>query len=154
MRGGGGSARATGGGSTSDGLSLAESSAASPVRLSAGGDFAEVVITYTVTMGARHPAAATCSVPGPANWDGPALAGAREAHAAALAAAVRHAAAEAALRVVQAETAATRYRLRAVRDRWIPRLHEALAQVEFSLEEQERADGARLRQALRRPRGG
>lgn len=123
------------------------------VRLSAGSDFAEVTITYTVTMGARHPATAACSVPAPVTWDGPALAGARQAHAAALAAAVRHAAALAALRVVGAETAATRYRLRAVRDRWIPRLQEALAQVEFSLEEQERADGARLRQALRRPPG-
>ena len=45
--------------------------------------------------------------------------------------------------MIEAETAATRYRLRAVRDRWIPRLQEALTQVEFVLEEQERADGAR-----------
>ncbi len=122
------------------------------VRLAAGQEFAEVTVSYTVTMGARHPDGTECVVPGPATWDGPALAAARQAHAAALAAAVRHAAASAAVSVIEAETAATRYRLRAVRDRWIPRLQEALTQVEFVLEEQERADGARLRQALRQPR--
>lgn len=122
------------------------------VRLSAASGFAEVTISCAVTMGVRYPAAAECSVPAPATWDGPAVADARQAHAAALAAAAAHAAAIAAVRVIGAETAATRYRLRAVRDRWIPRLQEALAQVEFSLEEQERADGARLRQALRQPR--
>ena len=124
------------------------------VRLAAGREFAEVRVSYTVTMGARHPDGTDCAVPGPATWDGPALAAARQAHADALAAAVRHAAASAAVSVIEAETAATRYRLRAVRDRWIPRLQEALTQVEFVLEEQERADGARLRQALRQPRQG
>jgi V/A-type H+-transporting ATPase subunit D len=123
------------------------------IRLSAGGELATVTVSFTVTMGARHPGSASCSAPGPVTWEGPAVADARRAHADALAAAVAHAAALAALRVIEAETAATRYRLRAVRDRWIPRLREALAQVEFSLEEQERADGARLRQALRRPAG-
>lgn len=119
------------------------------VRLAAGSELAEVTIAYTVTMGARHPASAACTVPPAATWDGPVLAEARRAHAAALAAAVQHAAALAAVRVIGEETAVTRYRLRAVRDRWIPRLQEGLAQVKFSLEEQERADGARLRQALR-----
>ncbi len=123
------------------------------VRLAAGTEYAEVTITYTVTMGARHPASTRCSVPAASTWDGPVLAAARQAHAEALAAAVRHAAASAAVAVVEAETAATRYRLRAVRDRWIPRLQEALVSVQFSLEEQERADGARLRQALRRSGG-
>jgi V/A-type H+-transporting ATPase subunit D len=122
------------------------------VRLAAGRELAEVTVSYTVTMGARHPDGTDCTVPRPATWDGPALAAARQAHADALAAAVRHAAAAAAVSVIAAETAATRYRLRAVRDRWIPRLAEALAQVEFSLGEQERADGARLRQALRQNR--
>lgn len=74
---------------------------------------------------------------------------ARAAHRAALAAAVEHAAAAAALAVMEAETATTRYRLRAVRDRWIPRLQQALTQVKLSLEEQERSDAARLRRALR-----
>ena len=70
-----------------------------------------------------------------------------EAHRAALAAAVRHAAAAEALRVLEAETVVTRYRLRAVRDRWIPRLEQALAEVTFAIEELERADAARLRLA-------
>ena len=53
----------------------------------------------------------------------------------------------AALRIMEAETAVTRYRLRAVRDRWIPRLEQALAEVTFEIEELERADAARLRLA-------
>jgi V/A-type H+/Na+-transporting ATPase subunit D len=53
--------------------------------------------------------------------------------------------------VIEAETTATRYRLRAVRDRWIPRLSQALAEVEFALEELERADVARLRMSRREP---
>ncbi len=114
---------------------------------------AQVTISYTVTMGARHPAAARCVTGQPANWEGPAVAEARRAYAAALDAAVRHAAASAALAVLEEETTATRYRLRAVRDRWIPRLTEALAQAKLALEEQERADAARLRRAAQRAAG-
>jgi V/A-type H+-transporting ATPase subunit D len=76
---------------------------------------------------------------------------ARQAHRAALAAAVRHAAAAEAERVIEAETVATRHRLRAIRDRWIPRLERALAEVTFAIEEQERADAARLRLAAGTP---
>lgn len=123
------------------------------IRLAAASEFAKVKISYTLTMGARHPAAAECSVPETLSWEGSAVTSARQAHAAALTAAVRHAAATAALSVIEAETAATRYRLRAVRDRWIPRLEAALTEVEFMLEEQERADGARLRQAMRQSPG-
>jgi V/A-type H+/Na+-transporting ATPase subunit D len=82
---------------------------------------------------------------------------ARQAHAAALEAAVRHAAAAEALRVIEAETLATRYRLRAIEDRWIPRLEQALTEVTLALEEQELADAARLRLAVgpnRRPGHG
>ena len=49
---------------------------------------------------------------------------------------------------------ATRYRLRAIEDRWIPRLEQALAEVTFALEEQELADAARLRLAVRSGRPG
>ena len=115
------------------------------VRLAAGGADAQVTISYTVTMGARHPAGARCTIGEHKGWDGAAVAAARHAHRTALAAAVRHAAATAALAVIEAETEATRYRLRAVRDRWIPGLSQALAQVEFALEEMERDDAARLR---------
>ncbi len=108
---------------------------------------AEVTVLYTVTMGARHPAGAQCAAGRAEGWEGAAVAAARQAHRSALAAAVQHAAATAAVAVVEAETNATRYRLRAVRDRWIPRLSQALTDVEFSLEELERADAARLRRA-------
>jgi len=124
------------------------------IRLAAAGTFAEVTISHADTMGLRYPADATCATPPPVGRDGPALAAAREAHRAALTAAVQHAAAAEALRVLEAETAATRYRLRAVRDRWIPRLKQALAEVTLALEEQELADAARLRLAVgsnRRP---
>ena len=119
------------------------------IRLAAADTFAEVTISYAATMGVRYPAEATCTTPPPAGRDGPALAAAREAHCVALAAAVQHAAAAEALRVVEGETVATRYRLRAVRDRWIPRLEQALAEVTFTIEELERADAARLRLAAR-----
>jgi len=117
------------------------------IRLAAAGGFAEVTIPRTATMGVRYPADATCTTPPAAGGEGPAVAAAREAHRTALAAAVRHAAAAEAHRVLEAETAVTRHRLRAVRDRWIPRLEEALAEVTFAIEEQERADAARLRLA-------
>ena len=124
------------------------------IRLAGGAD-AQVTISYTMTMGARHPAGARYTAAGPAGWDGAAVAAARQAHRAALAAAVRHAAAAAALAVIEAETNATRRRLRAVRDRWIPGLSQALAHVEFALEETERDDAARLRIVRRGPgRGG
>ena len=121
------------------------------VRLAAGRADAQVTITYTVTMGARHPADAQYTVGEPEGWDGAAVAEARRAHRAALAAAARHAAAAATLAVIEAEATATRYRLRAVRDRWIPALSQALVQVQFALEEMERDDAARLRIVRREP---
>jgi V/A-type H+-transporting ATPase subunit D len=117
------------------------------VRVAADGLFADVTISYGTTMGVRHPVGATCAIPAPGTWDGPALAGTRQAHRAALAAAVRYAAAAEALRIIEAETLATRYRLRAIRDRWIPQLEQALAEVTLAIDEQELADAARLRLA-------
>lgn len=117
------------------------------VEAGAGTADAQVEIRYTVTAGVRHPGSASCTTSEPGDWEGATAAQARQAYRAALAAAVQHAAASAALAAVQAEVATTRYRLRAVRDRWIPRLEEALTQSEQSLEELERADAARLRRA-------
>jgi len=119
------------------------------VRLAAASQPATVTIPYTVTIGVRHPASPDCAIPAPLTWDGPALTRTRQAHVAALQAAVRHAAAAEALRVIEAEALATRYRLRAIEDRWIPRLEQALAEVTLALEEQELADAARLRLAVR-----
>lgn len=117
------------------------------IEVAADAGEAELTISYTMTMGVRHPAGATCVMSQPSDWAGPAAAQARQACGAALIAAAHHAAAQAALAAVEREANTTRYRLRAVRDRWIPRLRDALAQVEFSLEELERADAARLRRA-------
>ena len=127
------------------------------VRLAAGGQAANVTISYRLTMGVRYPASAECLTPASDTWDGPVLTGTRQAHGTALAAAVRHAAAAEAVRVIEAEMLATRYRLRAIRDRWIPRLEQALTEVTLAIEEQELADAARLRLAIgptRLPRGG
>ncbi|HEY7260215.1 MAG TPA: V-type ATP synthase subunit D [Trebonia sp.] len=117
------------------------------VRLGADGQLANVTISYAATMGVRHPAGATCAIPPPATWDGPAMAETRHAHRAALTAAVRYATAAEALRAVEAEASTTRYRLRAIRDRWIPRLEQALTEITLALEEQELADAVRLRLA-------
>ena len=124
------------------------------VRLAADGQPATVTIPYNVTMGVRHPASPACVIPASVTWDGPTLTRTRQAHAAALEAAARHAAAAEARRVIEAEVLATRYRLRAIEDRWIPRLEQALAEVTFALEEQELADAARLRLAVRSGRPG
>ncbi len=120
------------------------------IRLSADGALADVTISYAAVMGVRYPADASCAIPAPGPWTSPALAEARQAHRDALAAAARHAAATESVRLVEAEALATRYRLRAVRDRWIPRLERALAEVTLALEEQEIADAARLRLAAGR----
>jgi V/A-type H+/Na+-transporting ATPase subunit D len=117
------------------------------IRLAADGRAADLTISYRLAMGVRYPASAECLIPSPATWAGPVLAGTRQAHCAALAAAVRHAAAAEAVRVMEAEVLATRYRLRAVRDRWIPRLEQALTEMTLAIEEQELADAARLRLA-------
>jgi V/A-type H+/Na+-transporting ATPase subunit D len=117
------------------------------VRLSDDGQPADVRIRYETTMGIRYPSDAVCAIAPPATWDGPVVARARLAHRAALAAAAQHAAASAAVRALDSEVTATRYRLRAIQDRWIPRLEQGLAEVTFTIEELERADAARLRLA-------
>jgi V/A-type H+/Na+-transporting ATPase subunit D len=119
------------------------------IRLADDGQVADVRVSYTTTMGVRHPTTASCAFPPTLTWDSPVLARTRNAHRAALEAAAMHAAALAAVRMVDDEVRATRYRLRAVRDRWIPRLEQALAEVSFAIEELERADAARLRLAAR-----
>jgi V/A-type H+/Na+-transporting ATPase subunit D len=122
------------------------------IRLADDGQAADVRVSYTATMGIRHPQTATCAVPPALTWDSPVLARTRQAHRAALEAAAQHAAVSAAVRMVDDEVRATRYRLRAVQDRWIPGLEQALAEVTFTIEELERADAARLRLAAGGPK--
>ena len=119
------------------------------IRLAASGIPADVDVGYAVTVGVRHPAAVTCTFPRQDSWTGGTLAAAGQAHQASLEAAARSAAASAAVRIMEAETTATRQRLRAVRDRWIPRLERARDELALAIDEQERADGARLRLAAR-----
>ena len=114
------------------------------VRLGVDGQYADVEVTYTTTMGVRHPDGASCVIPPPVGWDGPTLAATRRAHHAALEAAVRYAAEAEALRLIEAETLATRYRLHALKDRWNPDLAQARAEVMLAIDEQELADAARL----------
>lgn len=120
------------------------------IRLAANGGYAQLRISYVVTAGVRHPGGATCITPEPASWAALATGEARRAHQAALGAAVAHAADAAALRVIEAEAELTRYRLHAIKDRWVPRLEHARAQITFALEELEREDQARLRRAAGR----
>jgi V/A-type H+-transporting ATPase subunit D len=126
------------------------------VRLGADATLADVEIVWEQPMGVRHPVEAICTLPGPESearsLGNAALVAARDSHRRALDAAVRHAVVEAAVRILEAEERATRRRLRAIEDRWVPRLEEALAEVQLRLEEEEHADGVRLRWAAgRRP---
>jgi V/A-type H+-transporting ATPase subunit D len=121
------------------------------IRLAGARHDAEAAVTWAYTMGVRHPVEATCTVPAPDPAVAPAtsaaLVFARRAHEAALSAAVEHAAAVSAAELLAAEEAATRRRLRAVNDRWIPMLTGALADVQLALEQQEHEDDVRLRWA-------
>ncbi len=124
-------------------------------RLAAAPPTARVELTWTDVMGTRYPDRATCVLPvaaagPPTAAGGPAQELARAAVAEAVAAAVQHAVARNAQQIVAAEKAVTQRRLRAIEDRWIPRLERALERVEVELEEFERADGVRLRRAASR----
>jgi V/A-type H+/Na+-transporting ATPase subunit D len=119
------------------------------LRLAAGAP-AAVEIEWHHLMGARHPGEARCAIPDPTPTPGgAALVEAATAYRDALRAAAAHAAAEAALRVVATEVAATRHRLRAVTERWIPKLETGLRERNRQLEETELAETARLRRATR-----
>jgi V/A-type H+-transporting ATPase subunit D len=124
------------------------------VRLATDGGHAEVTITWATTMGVSHPTQGTCCIPErPPTMPSPtstALAYAAAAYATALRAAVDHAAADAALHAVEHEVDATRRRVRAINDRWIPRLTEAQHRVQLVLDEQEHDDAVRLRWAVKR----
>ena len=121
------------------------------VRLAATPAFAEVRILWEQSMGVRYPAEATCTVPEPSPDAPPpanaALFAARDRYRRAVEAAVRQAALETAVRVLEAQERATRRRLRAIEDRWIVRLQQALADLLFKLDEDEHNDAVRLRWA-------
>jgi V/A-type H+-transporting ATPase subunit D len=128
------------------------------VRPDPGTAPAGVDLTWATVMGVRYPSRATVRMPDEAPASPvaatAALPIARAAYRGALEAAVAHAAAAGAARVVSAEVRTTRGRLRAIEERWVPRLEAALAGLETTLQEAESADNVRLRWVARsrRPR--
>jgi V/A-type H+-transporting ATPase subunit D len=103
-----------------------------------------------MSMGLRYPDDAEvrpAPAPATAGLGGAATAPAAAAVRAALAAGVTTAAAEQAVRLLEAEVAVTRRRLRALDTRWLPSLQAALADLELSLAQAEQEDGVRLRRA-------
>src|SRR5680860_1552308 len=72
----------------------------------------------------------------------------------ALVAGVRAAAADEALRRVEAEIASTRRRVRALDRRWLPQLHEGLLEHGECLVQAEQEDAVRLRRAAAQSIGG
>ncbi|NGP04516.1 V-type ATPase, D subunit [Rhodococcus sp. 14C212] len=121
------------------------------VRLAAARTPAEVQIIWEQSIGVRYPAQVICTVPDtppdapPA--DNAALLAARDCYRRALQAAAQQAGVEAAVRIVETQETATLRRLRAIEDRWIPRLQQAIAELQFKLDEEEHTDGVRLRWA-------
>jgi V/A-type H+/Na+-transporting ATPase subunit D len=116
----------------------------------------EVEVGWTTAMGLRYPSDVTLS---PASDDvalppvNAAISPAADAFRRALRAGVRTAAAEEAVRRLDAEVAVTRRRLRALDKRWIPRLRDELDRLELALEQGEQEDTLRLRRAVATPQG-
>ena len=118
----------------------------------------EVTITWTASMGVRYPVETRCRFSGHSGTDrGPgtaALVETERAFRAATEAAAAHAAAQAAVDTIDREAALTRRRLRAINDRWLPRLESALATINRELDELEREGIFRLRWARAGPEEG
>lgn len=111
-------------------------------------DGARAVVRWDGAMGVAYPEDSRCELPAPAPPGGSsALSHAVAAHRAALAAGVEHAAVQRAVLLVSVELAATRTRHRAVENRWIPRLEDALTAIRRQLDAQELEESLRLRWA-------
>jgi V/A-type H+-transporting ATPase subunit D len=127
------------------------------IRLATGTEVARLEITFNTVMGVRYPAEASIALPEPSpHARQPGNAGlvlAVAAYRAALAAAARHAVADTARRIVDAEVAEVQRRKRAIEDRWVPRLEVALRDLTQRLEDEERDELVRLHWVAGR-RGG
>ncbi|MGB8380338.1 MAG: V-type ATP synthase subunit D [Dermatophilaceae bacterium] len=121
------------------------------LRMSGDSAMAEVEVAWRLTMGVRYPADGSCHLPRRAATravpDNTALVHAVVAAERAVRAGVDHAVAVAALAAMRAEIVSTRRQLRAVRDRWTPRLEAAHRAVTIALDDQEHDEGVRLRWA-------
>lgn len=128
------------------------------VLLASDGGFCDVEVLWRLTMGVRYPADAECTIPprqAPAFApDNTALRHASSAADRAVRAGVEQAVASAALAAVEAEIRVTRRQLRALRERWIPRLRSALTQLTVALDDQEHDEHVRLRWASSTTRRG
>jgi V/A-type H+-transporting ATPase subunit D len=125
------------------------------LRLATDGADAEVDVDWRLTMGVRYPADAFCRAPGPGGFqpDNSALHGAAEAAQRVVRAAVDHAVATAALAAIRTEIRSTRRQLRALDQRWLPRLEAAQAQLMIQLDDVEHDEHVRLRWAAVPARG-
>lgn len=125
------------------------------LRLAIPRGHAEVDIGWTVVMGVRYPRSAMVRAPagdpGGRSPGSSAMGQAAAAHADALQAAADHAVALAACRAIDNEVREVHRRLNAIKNRWLPRLTQALLEVERRLEEVERSETGRL-QRLSPPR--
>ncbi|MCF6474619.1 V-type ATPase, D subunit [Nonomuraea sp. MG754425] len=122
------------------------------VRLAAGDRTVDVRVQWDDALGTSYPARVACTLPDldatPLLPITTALVPARHAYRAALRAGLEHAIAAEAARIVAADIASTRRRIRALEDRLLPALEQALAAVELSLDEMERADADRVRRII------
>ncbi len=117
-------------------------------RAALGDGPAEADVRWRSSMGVTYAGEASCRLPAPTAMEGPSALGfAAQAYRLALDAAVQHAAAADAHARVATELAATARRLRAVRDRWVPRLEAALGALDLRLDEAERDEVVRVRWA-------
>lgn len=119
------------------------------VRLATDGANAQVEVDWRLTMGVRYPADASCHVPAPGGFqpDNTALHAAAAAADRAVRAAVDHAVATSALAAIRAEITATRRQLRALEQRWLPRLEAAQSRLLIQLDDLEHDEHVRLRWA-------
>jgi V/A-type H+-transporting ATPase subunit D len=120
------------------------------VRLATDGADAIAEIDWRLTMGVRYPADATCVLPaelGGFTPDNTALHHASSAARRAVQAGVDHAVATAALAAIRAEIGSTRRQLRALEQRWLPRLESARAHLMIQLDDLEHDEHVRLRWA-------
>ena len=113
-------------------------------------------VDWQLTMGVAVPADASVELRPPPEVallpGGAALTEAVAAHRSALAAALHAAVETAAHERLRAELGSTVRRVRAIESRWLPLHEQALAALQQTLDENDRAEGARIRWASRASR--
>lgn len=120
-------------------------------RLAGDGATTRVDVTWRMTMGVRYPAAVDVEFHDESaasfSPDNSALVVVGPAAQRAVRCGAEYAVAATALESVRAEVVATRRTLRAIRERWVPRLERATAELLVALDDEEHAEHVRLRWA-------